>query len=72
MSQPDGDGCARLEEVLPALREAALGCEREEIIELLRRIVPSYSPTAPTAPVAAQPRPAPVVGGHRPAPGRPG
>ena len=55
VSQPDGHGGARLEEVLPALREAALGCEREGISELLRRIVPSYCPTAPTAPVAAQP-----------------
>ena len=49
---PSRDDYASLDETLPALREAALGCRRDEIILLLRQILPSYQPTSSEPPVA--------------------
>jgi FlaA1/EpsC-like NDP-sugar epimerase len=57
VSRPDSDGSAHLAELLPALREAALSCQRERIIEVLQQIVPSFEPTLfepPDVPSAAQ------------------
>jgi FlaA1/EpsC-like NDP-sugar epimerase len=45
VSRPECDGCAALEKTLPALREAALNCDRDAIIRLLQTIVPSFEPT---------------------------
>ena len=42
--RPEGCGWARFNETLDGLRQAAAECRREEIIDLLGVVVPSYTP----------------------------
>jgi FlaA1/EpsC-like NDP-sugar epimerase len=63
VSRPDRDGSGRLAEMLPALREAALSCQRDRIIEVLEQIVPSFESALLEPPVV-------VGGGINPGEGR--
>lgn len=64
LATPDAEGGDMLHDVLPKLREAALGCRRRDLVTLLSRIIPSYQPAlsgsdAPTDTPLQEPQQAP-------------